>query len=153
MMNRYAAADTESSSEEEEEEEFSIETFRCFICLRKAHRPTITRCCTKLVCYKCIKKWISGHQTCPHCRKRLLMTDIIDVARLVSGVSDVCFFVRFLLLTPFLRKLVLWSVDLSIPIQSAKNIRTISLIIIAQTAKSLSASTAPFFPQKFVLFI
>ena len=85
--NRFDNQDDEDSSSDDDNIPF--ESFKCLICLRNARRPIITRCCTKLICYKCITHWIQEHQTCPNCRKRLLMNDIVEVGRLVNGVTDV----------------------------------------------------------------
>lgn len=86
-----ASSDTDNTSSDDDDG-FSIETFKCIICLRTAKRPVVTRCCTKLVCYNCIQRWIRQNQTCPQCRKHLTMSDVIDVGRLVNDVSEVLIF-------------------------------------------------------------
>ncbi|KAK2963193.1 hypothetical protein BLNAU_1726 [Blattamonas nauphoetae] len=53
-----------------------------------AKQPVLTKCCTKLACLNCIRKWIVDNHFCPHCRKRITQAELVDVRRFVDGIAE-----------------------------------------------------------------
>ena len=60
----------ESESQKIENTEVEIkDALTCFICTAKVMDPLMCHQCKKLVCSKCIKKWLDeGHNKCPYCQ-------------------------------------------------------------------------------------
>ncbi|CAH8672573.1 unnamed protein product [Schistosoma rodhaini] len=55
------------------------EVFRCFICMEKLNNARLCPHCSKLCCYKCIRKWITETRSqCPHCRASLHIYELIN---------------------------------------------------------------------------
>ncbi|KAH8866430.1 E3 ubiquitin-protein ligase [Schistosoma japonicum] len=55
------------------------EVFRCFICMEKLSNARLCPHCSKLCCYKCIRKWITETRSqCPHCRASLHIYELIN---------------------------------------------------------------------------
>ncbi|KAF7257509.1 hypothetical protein EG68_05250 [Paragonimus skrjabini miyazakii] len=64
------------------------EVFRCFICMEKVHNARLCPHCSKLCCYKCIRKWITETRSqCPHCRASLHIYELIN-CRWVDEVTQ-----------------------------------------------------------------
>ncbi|KAA3677490.1 tripartite motif-containing protein 37 [Paragonimus westermani] len=64
------------------------EVFRCFICMEKLHNARLCPHCSKLCCYKCIRKWITETRSqCPHCRASLHIYELIN-CRWVDEVTQ-----------------------------------------------------------------
>ena len=51
----------------------------CFICTGKVYDPMMCPQCKKLVCSKCIKKWIDDHEKCPFCKKQMSFDEMISL--------------------------------------------------------------------------
>ena len=51
----------------------------CFICTGKVYDPMMCPQCKKLVCSKCIKKWIDDHEKCPFCQKQMSFDEMISL--------------------------------------------------------------------------
>lgn len=45
--------------------------YKCIICYEEQEDPVALRC-GHIFCYKCIKRWISDHSTCPLCRTQFV---------------------------------------------------------------------------------
>ncbi|CAH8876087.1 unnamed protein product [Trichobilharzia szidati] len=55
------------------------EVFRCFICMERLNNARLCPHCSKLCCYKCIRKWITETRSqCPHCRASLHIYELIN---------------------------------------------------------------------------
>ncbi|KAK4474485.1 hypothetical protein MN116_001635 [Schistosoma mekongi] len=64
------------------------EVFRCFICMEKLSNARLCPHCSKLCCYKCIRKWITETRPqCPHCRASLHIYELIN-CRWVDEVTQ-----------------------------------------------------------------
>ena len=51
----------------------------CFICTGKVFDPMMCPQCKRLVCSKCIKKWLDEHEKCPFCQKVESFDDMISL--------------------------------------------------------------------------
>ncbi|KAA6396202.1 MAG: hypothetical protein EZS28_008270 [Streblomastix strix] len=81
------AIDDDLSSDGEESPQ-QVRALKCFICLRTAKGPVLTKCCTNIACSQCLRKWMHTSASCPHCRKRIGYADLIDVSRFVTGITE-----------------------------------------------------------------
>ncbi|CAG7720405.1 unnamed protein product [Allacma fusca] len=55
------------------------EIFRCFICMEKLRDAHMCPHCSKLVCYHCIRRWLTEQRAqCPHCRSSLHIHEVVN---------------------------------------------------------------------------
>ncbi|CAL8089724.1 unnamed protein product [Calicophoron daubneyi] len=55
------------------------EVFRCFICMERLRNARLCPHCSKMCCYKCIRKWITETRSqCPHCRASLHIYELVN---------------------------------------------------------------------------
>eukprot|EP00871_Galdieria_phlegrea_P004135 jgi/Galph1/4722/GphlegSOOS_G3400.1 len=54
------------------------EIFRCFVCFGRLEDPKLCPCCGKMCCHSCIRRWLTQHSECPHCRSELSMERLIS---------------------------------------------------------------------------
>jgi tripartite motif-containing protein 37 len=80
-------SDSDKSSNEESHSK-TIGALSCLICLSQVKKAVMMKCCGKVVCQNCIKRWINTNTTCPHCRKYTTFSDIINITRLIEDISE-----------------------------------------------------------------
>jgi hypothetical protein len=49
----------------------------CCICMEKLHKPVLEKSCQNIFCGKCLIKWINVNNSCPICREKISIEDII----------------------------------------------------------------------------
>jgi tripartite motif-containing protein 37 len=82
-----AESDSDISLDEESRLK-TIGALSCLICFSPAKNAVMMRCCGKVVCQNCIKRWIARNNICPHCRKHTTSSDIISISRLIRDISE-----------------------------------------------------------------
>jgi len=56
-----------------------VEIFRCFICIEKLRDARMCPHCSKLCCYRCIRRWLTETRPqCPHCRAPLQLSEVVN---------------------------------------------------------------------------
>jgi tripartite motif-containing protein 37 len=82
---------TESDSDQSLENDSPSKTIgalSCLICFSQVKNAVLMKCCGKVVCQGCIKKWIGRNTSCPHCRKHTTTSDVINITRLIEDISE-----------------------------------------------------------------
>ena len=51
----------------------------CFICTSQVRDPTMCPQCKRMVCSKCIQKWLDIHEKCPFCQVHMSFEDMIPL--------------------------------------------------------------------------
>ena len=74
---------------EEQKEEIAVENeirdhLKCYICLSKVKKPKMCKFCKRLCCSDCINSWLTGHDYCGICKRKVTLDDLI----LVPFVDD-----------------------------------------------------------------
>ena len=74
---------------EKEKKEIEVENdirdrLKCYICLSKVRKPKMCRFCNRLSCSTCINSWLSTHNYCGICKKKVTSEDMV----LVPFVDD-----------------------------------------------------------------
>ena len=74
---------------EEQKKEIAVENeirdhLKCYICLSKVKKPKMCKFCKRLCCSDCINSWLTGHDYCGICKRKVTLDDLI----LVPFVDD-----------------------------------------------------------------
>ncbi|XP_015176383.1 PREDICTED: E3 ubiquitin-protein ligase TRIM37-like [Polistes dominula] len=85
-------ANRKSSPNSKNTDDHSVETlaevFRCFICMEKLRDAHLCPHCSKLCCYRCIRRWLTEQRSqCPHCRASLHLHELVN-CRWVEEVTQ-----------------------------------------------------------------
>ena len=48
----------------------------CPICLDTFNKPTISKCCNNVFCFKCIVTALNNQGTCPFCRSKITLNEL-----------------------------------------------------------------------------
>ncbi|KAJ5066612.1 e3 ubiquitin-protein ligase trim37 [Anaeramoeba ignava] len=63
------------------------QVFKCFICLSNVRSTVMTPCCHKFCCYDCIEQWLNEHSSCPLCRSKISINDMIK-AQTIDEIAE-----------------------------------------------------------------
>jgi hypothetical protein len=60
----------------------------CPICLDKYTKPTVTKCCNNVFCFKCIVTALNSQGTCPYCREKITLNDLTVIDNNITKKQD-----------------------------------------------------------------
>ena len=83
-MNLESAQMSEEQKKEIEVENDIRDRLKCYICLSKVKKPKMCKFCSRLSCSNCINSWLSTHNYCGICKKKVTSEDMV----LVPFVDD-----------------------------------------------------------------
>ena len=60
----------------------------CPICLDKYTKPTVTKCCNNVFCFKCIVTALNSQGTCPYCREKITLNDLTVIDNNINKKNE-----------------------------------------------------------------
>ena len=68
------------NNKDDKEMENKIRNFlKCFICLTKVTKPRMCKYCSKICCESCINNWLTNHNYCYNCKKKITSEEMITL--------------------------------------------------------------------------
>ena len=86
MENNPDESSNKNQIMEKQMEKQIKEQLTCHYCSLNVKNPILCGCCKTLFCSDCIKNWLSSHDYCVYCQKKITGKDLISVPFL-EGLS------------------------------------------------------------------